>query len=889
MKQFLLNTAKNNVNVSVESSEFIELSTKQRSLPKEKAIYTLNHYELYIKERNECQSYKLFFTISPYMTNILFNPFTEIVINEGSVSSEIVESKAPIGDKHKNTYINSIQNTQTQSALYSSTYSGDRRYQLIRDTECSHKELGDLTYHCGLDIFNNHYLRSNGFFRVKCNENNSHVFNTIEDFIVYSNNEIATHKREMPTDSDKLNVKTVKTHLFNGENMMTFFDAFSERIKEQDGWVGFINRGYVGGLEDKVNRCLNNRNMCDFIDMYPDRTLFSFIPKINYNFGGREEYNWAWAITYPYENVYVDEKGNSFDFFNRDGIKIIWNSKNGDNDDYYTYISRDKRYVYFRTKCKHNFSVGDTIRFRHENGEFSLNVMGLGDEKMNFKEYYFFILYDDLADEFGEEEIKGSYYVILPKNIFVSKLINGVPCHYYVRKFKKIKNLSSTLNRMAFSKTIFNDAVTQVIYDENVNLKGLKDNLGRELSELYFTIIKTNKGREKYYLSGITSPVSVEFSHCFGKVTSGFNFVCDKNEMEVVKPSSDFSGKDFYFQKHNVRSLYNIENYSGDKRELCMNMGITFEPPLSVEDNIIDNNSVFYGDFVEFSPSTVTEITIEPIFHRFNTAQREFILADENFNFEKFKYDEIETDDFDFDENGEPTGFKVKTNSQGFRNKNNTYDNIFPEGYFYKPHYKIKLKEFSETLSYDFDRVLVRKGENEIVSNTKIYWRYAINTPLPHGLTNDDKIILYYKDNSYYEYYVYEGSMGNTIIFFEPNRTYDDIKKDLVCVYQKSSLAPDYAYYFNDGTGKRVWREIVKPTELPQTSDIYDRTYANGAVYINSNINFFLRRQDPMGVYGLSYGDSQYNAASKFIINGILPSLPDIDYKTEENYSICEN
>jgi hypothetical protein len=64
--------------------------------------------------------------------------------------------------------------------------------------------------------------------------------------------------------------------------------------------------------------------------------------------------------------------------------------------------------------------------------------------------------------------------------------------------------------------------------------------------------------------------------------------------------------------------------------------------------------------------------------------------------------------------------------------------------------------------------------------------------------------------------------------------------------------------------------------------------YANGSVYINTNINFYLRRQDPYGIYGLRYTTSESEDAANFIINGIEVDKGDVDYKSEENYSVCE-
>lgn len=972
MKQFLLNSAKNNEDVNVESSEYISLSTKQRALPSENLQGVINHYELYLKERNECKNFKLIFTLHPYMSNVLFNPFTEIVYNEGDIESGIIGTQStPLYSGHMKYFTNRGGNNVTYKALTGGTVEEDvdddgidRRYQLLRDTEFSHPDMGNLTYHCGLDIFNNHYLRSDGLFRIKKGRelggstNNNEVFNTIKDYLVYSNGYIAKHENATPgTDEtvggmfDKLfeeinkalnifqdlinklfgkdkvteesethvtEVETGCTHLFNNENLKPITTAFSEGIKEDNGWIGFYNRGYLPevNVSDKftINKCLNNKGTCDFVDLYPDRTLFSFTPKINYGYSGREEYNWKWCLTYPCENVYQKGENEPFDFFDKDkGLKIIWNSKtsllsaNGVENG----VMRDGRFVYFRTKARHNLESGSIVKISYDGGDFSLRILGVGDENMENKPYYFFVSYDDLSDEFGESSLmlnsKEVYYVPIPNNLYVAKINDGYPCKYYIRKFKKIKDLSSTLNKVAFSKTIFNDSVIQLIYNENVNIEGLKDNWGREISYLYLTLIKNNKGHEKYYLSGITNPYSVEYSHCFGKVTSGFNFECSDSELAKVNPKLDDDIKEY-----NIRTAYNLENFEMDNAQMTNfldNMGISYAPSSVLEDNITEDDDVFYGDFVEFSPMSVIETTIENVYHRFNTAQRETKLDGTGkvpYNFKVFKYDELEFDDFDYDyENdsslkigvkaGDYAGFKVVINQNGFRGEEgekrdaDICDNIFPEGYFYQPHYGVKLKEYSSLVSFDFDIPIVQSAEGSIVS--KRLWSFEFETPIPYALTNTDKIILYYKDGTYAEYYVNEGSRGNRVMFTDYFKTLEEINDGLATIFFKNPDIPDYAYYLNDGTGKYVWRELVKDTELGTESDIYNRTYANGAVYINSNINFYLRRQDPYGIYGLKYTPNNKNASkiSNFIVGGLEIELPDINYKTEENYSTCEN
>ena len=949
MKQFLLNSAKNNTNVNVESADYVSLSTKQRSIPFEKAEVTINHYELYLKERNECKKYKMYFTLHPYMTNVLSNAFTEIVYNEGAVASDIITPQGNLYAGHTKLFESNIHNQNTKNALFNygdfisniQETSGDtlidRRYQLLRDTEYSHPKLGGLTYHCGLDIFNNHYLRSNGFFRIrKANSNkNKNVFNTIEDLLVYSDGVVAKHIREIPGSNSGVTTSIEReSHLFTRENISPIYDTFINNIKEDNGWVGFYNRGYLPEINFStgitINRCLNNKETCAFVDLYPDRTLFSFLPKLNDKFGSREEYNWKWCLTYPFENTLTDEDGEPFDFFDKDGLRVIWASTSEiykkQNNDYvnilfneeYNCVVREGRLVYFRTKCKHNLNPNDIIRIKNEDYDFSVRVMTVGDEKRNHEGYYFSVSYDDLSDEFGESKIRLNpngvdiFYIKIPKKLSICKVVDGVPCEYYVRKFKKLGNFHSTMNQMAFSSTIFNDRVSQILYDDDINVSGLKDNLGRDITEMFLTLVKANKGWRQYYLSGVTSPVSVEYSHCFGRVTSGFNFECAEDEVVRIHPSSNITSSE-YFQKHNVRCLYNLENFKGiDITKFCNNMGINFVPPKAIEGDITIDNDIFYGDFVEFSPSSVTETIIEDIYQRFNTAQRETNLDNRYFDFKRFQYDEIEYDDFDFnieldengvmpdalDEYGVPE-FSVKINHNGFREeligndnipneiKDMIRDNIFPEGYFYKPHYRVKLKEYSNIISSDVDTVILKEGQIDIRQDT-IFKRFSFSIPNNYGFSDGDMLVFYYNDGHKKEYYIYPSLEQNRVSFYDYDQTLAEITNGLKTIFYKNKNIPEYAYYIGDGSGKYIWREIVKDTELTQDSDIYDRMYANGSVYINTNINFYLRRQDPYGIYGIQYTTSASENASKFIINGTEVDKGDVDYKTEEKYSICE-
>jgi hypothetical protein len=81
---------------------------------------------------------------------------------------------------------------------------------------------------------------------------------------------------------------------------------------------------------------------------------------------------------------------------------------------------------------------------------------------------------------------------------------------------------------------------------------------------------------------------------------------------------------------------------------------------------------------------------------------------------------------------------------------------------------------------------------------------------------------------------------------------------------------PDYAR--NIGTNLFLWRDIVSASE--SENDVLSAyPFANGALYIDKSINFFLKRQDPEGLGNLYY-------------MGEDGKLPDVEGKTlvESNY-----
>ena len=107
--------------------------------------------------------------------------------------------------------------------------------------------------------------------------------------------------------------------------------------------------------------------------------------------------------------------------------------------------------------------------------------------------------------------------------------------------------------------------------------------------------------------------------------------------------------------------------------------------------------------------------------------------------------------------------------------------------------------------------------------------------------------------------------------------------------FKPNVTIPSYATSLKDGSGRYVWRNMVKPSELSQDSDIYDMTFANGSFYIYEQINFFLRRQDPFGEYGLKYTSGKTgsnNSLLNFSVDGNKKDIVNYEY-VKENEMKC--
>lgn len=919
MKRKLLNKSRGKKSVNNNETISIKIDRNVSFFHDEILTDTIDTMDIYNDEKNNSTKHRFIFTLYPFFTNVLFNKLTEIVYKEGSDNAKMLDETYSVSDTIKKDF-------QPVSKA------NINRMQSIRNTEYSDKRY-NLTYHCGVDIFNNHLLRSKEDISVQkrphdatnvlrtCSlydvETGNHKtidpFNTIGDYnrCFSGYNDIKINMPDANKTYYNKNEKSSPLYLY--DTIDSFNESFYNNIIRKDGWVGFLNKTTLQTpiWEDGnyfVNKLLNNKEAYQFIDMCPERDLFCFSPKKN-PYRNRLEYNWGYCLTYPYKSIYDDglvligkENGLPLSKFNDGKYLIEYNNDNG------------IPLVMFRSPVRHNLNKGESINLKFYNknnvNNVKCNIINLGDFNGKYTDRYFSVRKSDFEDYIKENET--------PKRF--SKIVNGYECEYYFRKFKKIDgNYNSSINNVAFSKTIYGDEVSQIIYTDDINILDYKDNRGRPLSEMFLTIIKKNQGNKLWYEDENYCSDEIEFSHVFGKLSSGLDL---PSYVDLDLPV--------------IRRQHNINN--GNKITFNGGKVIIEKSSTKMENDITEDNKEFYGDLVEFNPITQNEIVIEDIFYRFNTAQRETT----NSIYNTIYYDEIRMDVYDNEYDNET---KINENVL-----NEGYANLAPEGYFYKPHFKIKIREIDEKVNqlshgqmdvynvyenpsiflevekefsigehvliknynnineeyeviiehvqrvnglYTYKAIFVNNGfyPNELLTTYYIHipgtapiliknWylikgvNIMFNTNINYSLMYNDIVILT-DNNRIFKYRVKSYVLKNDK--YECNIIIDDIEtpSDLnSCVYFKYNLSiPEYSYILPDNTGRALWRNIKVPSEYTFMDELYKIPFTNGAFYHHTNINFFVKRQDPF---------KEYQMIVKGVENNFEINATEFDYSVDE-------
>ena len=997
--QTLLNKSKYKRSINKDSSLRVELMGSRKVLPIDPMEGTISEMEVYDNERRACTSIRLTLAVNVVATNILANYITEIIKDEGS-DSAIFYNVTGLAKEDRNKIIGKKWqcfdvNGTSQGTSQSSDIGKYRlAYEAVRDTQMSSENVG-YTYHCGMDIFNNHTLRSKTFKAVgpPLKTGIQPNFNTISDYLRDANGkQIKFYNDRMNSTQNK---PTLKAHVYLDEEIMSYPETVQNKLQEYNGWIGFENATkfpmYSGDTMYDYFKTINNRMSCDFIDLYPERDLFSFVPKFNPH-RRRIEKNWNYCLTYPSSSItsgisFIREGTNSLMVYNFDensegvggteAIKFTSVSMHGLNEgDYVNIYNGDEIII-------------DTAEVVKVYDEFSFAVFKNGMEiskkwitLMDVETYSGYSLYDIMSNEaydkatssisssvfedivssgnvyewrdssrrFIVDEISGygtdkravvdSFHSVNRRNANIDKdaqdisfkrVVNGTECQYYVRVFTKIPNwrfadkrpsefelykegstliddynnkdndFESHIGRLGFSKNVYNDDIAEVVYSDEIDIDGLRDNLGRPLTDIYLTVVKNNAGFRQWYgkqpISADTTSEDVEYSHCFGKNTCAFR-LCDEsvndNRYINIISTNNYSATTSGMTIGGV--LRNIEEGATDSNRIVDLDEIEYNVVHDKKGQFVyEGDKHFYGDLCCYCEPLFEEKSIQSIEFRFNTAQRELgqknLTGDEEsarteyaygLYFQNYVWDEIMYDDYDgiSDDN-----FKLEPYEDKGVDKDNIVNkarNVFArkEGYCYVPHFKIPIRTFSTDLEsaypifYSFKKIY--SGETE-----GIYEIHFLNRP---NLSEGNKFELYDKD--YHIRYncsvlkvrnlkVVEASVeANNEDFNElkrsegeeveeyRNKLHIDEKGRYKLFIRYDEEIPKYATFIKDGSCRYCWRTLYQ-NGYDHYGDIEEYPFANNALYVEKNVNLYVRRQDPKNIGGLWANTFPYDFQSK--------------------------
>ena len=881
---------------------------------------TIDQYEQFNTEREKCNKYQLIITINPYCTNVLFNTFSEIVYAEGSVDCDALIDNESNAKKIVPGEVYGLKEPNRIQMLMNTEYSKPSTAIPLKVRNRDEEE--NYVYHPGFDIFDNHILRNTSFKIINRLKNgkeaNDELFNTIGDKMRYQNGDAVKYRRrikgiegsstEISQDMDK--------HVYDAENILSFIDGSSinANLTEENGWYGFINGSSIQSRDPDDNfdelgiaHVLNDHKSCEFIDMYPDRTLYSFNPKFN-KYRNREEYNWDIILTYPYAKTNEYDVVRKFD-------AIIGKNENGEDiivkdctaltilSAVRTMGPSGETIILFRSMTKHGLKRGDNVRFYYSDGnswkqyEKDFKVRNIGNLENEQKEYYFYIndmdfirLLDNSFSDVPDNRLK----VDDTKKYKFTRVVGNVPSKYYIRKFRKLPNFkyaeqnfpkdgSITIDeyindnakypedfpdnkkrgkmvrydkeqyKLAFESTIYNDDSTQIVFTDTIDIDNLVDSRGCPLTEIYATIVKTNYGHDKWYGTNGTdinrSDEGVEFSHCFGDISCGLEFSQkkgDKGNLDILEEKTKY-GDVCLIHKNHYDDVYDKSITSYDRDE-------------------------FFGDIVDFNPNECIEKTLQPFMYRFNTYQRESGSID------VLTYHEIWSDDWDAMPD-EPDNGRLIGESGSFSILEGEYSDEWiknrHEGYYYQPHYRIPLREFGAIVQGQHFDINI----NAIVPVQADAIYLKITTIRRSGVDKGDIIYLFDdKNDKVYEFVV--TYVENRVSFYviprvkegnpwkkfneqsgmnwldvcnlsvpyiddeNPNKN----REAQLFFRRKNEDIPSYAEKV--GKNKYLWRNVLRVGDM-NTQELPEYAYANDAFYVTNEINFFLKRQDPNGWNGL--------------------------------------
>jgi len=459
------------------------------------------------------------------------------------------------------------------------------------------------------------------------------TFNTLFNNVLFNTTEINSwntfNSAKFRDVSFPSNATTI-SELDQTEGDLTYKESIDKFLREDNGWFGFRDPD------------VNNTSFCVFTDMEPNRNLFCMSPKNGVK-------NWEITISYPIKVGQLP--GDITHNLVSGGLLLV---------DVEVSIINNRNMLTFTTPVKHGLSKGGTIKLKNlstNNGKYT--VIRLGKDNGDDKEYSFSVDINVLVT-----------LINTGKSARMTRIVGGRESVYYLRRFKKIsvrdgfelENDDYEVFPLAFSQTIYEDKVPKFVFNEDIDISNLKDNLGRPLSELYLTVIKTNSG-------GIRHD-GVEQAPVFTSTKSGI-------KIPFISEVGSNLG---------IPDINRITNAPTSH--------------IALDEDVNIEQDEFYGDVVEYNILEQEEKILADVYHRFNTINR-------------------------ITGNGSAENVDFSSNTVNF--------GLRYEGYMYKAHHKIQIKQFSAYIEQGMFTTLNKPTYASNLRDGRFIWRDLLDIGVNDG------------------------------------------------------------------------------------------------------------------------------------------------------------
>jgi hypothetical protein len=417
-------------------------------------------------------------------------------------------------------------------------------------------------------------------------------------------------------------------------------------------------------------------------------------------------YNWSIYLSYAYENdpnkqmqVVDSTSNNTINWTASDGIPFTVERTN----------VQGQSLISFRCLMPHGLSVGEYVKLSiNYDGLEIFQVQSLGDPFFDTEENIFNIYdvgytgstfsngvtgtFKRIIDITNSADTISTYYVRKHKILTVEDNAVLTKSGFEQQIFKKDSKLDKsgyTANKQTRISVKNGNSVYTLSYNKDIDIKPLRDNHYRPLSELFFTIVwKGYMG----WTFGITNPIGG-----FYGLKQGWEFNIQPQNQVTFSPNT-------WWTNPNTNSDTNIPltSYTTPTTPYPF----TYVTPLG-EGDILD------GDYCEWNNYEMIERVISDMYHKFK--------------FNPFQFNTTLTPQSD------PFGPN-------------------PKGYYYKPHYGLQIRAFSDYIETAPPEGVVGVPSYSYFSttNNQFLWRDLYS----YGYIDPDNIGVNfpYLNNAHYPY-----------------------------------------------------------------------------------------------------------------------------------------